>query len=77
MSALSTTNPIIKVSSTLNRDVKNYGKKHLIDGSNETCWNSDNGKDQWISIQMDAQKHLKSFTITFQGGFAASKIEFL
>lgn len=34
----------IRVSSTLNRDARQWGKKHLIDGSDETCWNSDQGK---------------------------------
>ncbi|RLV64056.1 hypothetical protein DV515_00017640 [Chloebia gouldiae] len=30
-----------RVSSVLNRDVKHFGKQHLFDGSEETCWNSD------------------------------------
>ena len=30
-----------RVSSTLNRDTKQFGKKYLFDGQNETCWNSD------------------------------------
>ncbi|NXO63781.1 NR2CA protein, partial [Phainopepla nitens] len=30
-----------RVSSVLNRDVKQFGKQHLFDGSEETCWNSD------------------------------------
>ena len=30
-----------RVSSTLNRDTKQFGKKYLFDGRNETCWNSD------------------------------------
>ena len=30
-----------RVSSVLNRDVKQFGKKHLLDGDEETCWNSD------------------------------------
>lgn len=25
----------------LNRDVKQFGKKHMFDGNEETCWNSD------------------------------------
>ncbi len=32
---------IRRVSSVLNKDNKNYGKKNLIDGSEETCWNSE------------------------------------
>ena len=30
-----------RVSSTLNRDTKQFGKKYLFDGKSETCWNSD------------------------------------
>lgn len=30
-----------RVSSVLNRDVKQFGKKHLFDDDEETCWNSD------------------------------------
>ena len=29
------------VSSVLNRDVKQYGKKFLFDKEDDTCWNSD------------------------------------
>ncbi|KAH6928821.1 hypothetical protein HPB50_020118 [Hyalomma asiaticum] len=31
----------LEVSSVLNRDVSNFGKKHLTDGCRDTCWNSD------------------------------------
>lgn len=30
-----------RVSSVLNRDVKQFGKKHMFDRNEETCWNSD------------------------------------
>ena len=30
-----------RVSSVLNRDVKQFGKKFLLDGQDDTCWNSD------------------------------------
>ena len=32
---------VLRVSSVLNRDVKEYGKKFMFDGNDETCWNSD------------------------------------
>ncbi|XP_043859429.1 nuclear receptor 2C2-associated protein isoform X3 [Dromiciops gliroides] len=32
---------VSRVSSVLNRDVKQFGKKHLFDEQDETCWNSD------------------------------------
>jgi hypothetical protein len=31
----------IVVSSVLNKNAKEYGKKFLYDGKDETCWNSD------------------------------------
>ena len=30
-----------RVSSTLNRDTKQFGKKFMFDNREETCWNSD------------------------------------
>ena len=32
---------IYRVSSVLNRDVKQFGKKFMFDRQEETCWNSD------------------------------------
>ena len=31
----------VRVSSVLNRDVKQFGKQFMFDGDDETCWNSD------------------------------------
>uniref|UniRef100_A0A8C1VH41 Nuclear receptor 2C2-associated protein n=1 Tax=Cyprinus carpio TaxID=7962 RepID=A0A8C1VH41_CYPCA len=30
-----------RVSSVLNRDVRQFGKKFMFDSNEETCWNSD------------------------------------
>ena len=58
----------IEVSSTLNRDTKQFGKKFLFDGREETCWNSDQvaiefvfsivncdlqGSPQWVSLEFE------------------------
>ena len=32
---------VFRVSSVLNRDVKQFGKQCMFDGDDETCWNSD------------------------------------
>ena len=32
---------LCRVSSVLNRDTKQFGKKFMFDGQEETCWNSD------------------------------------
>ena len=31
----------ISVSSTLDKNTKDFGKKYILDGKQETCWNSD------------------------------------
>uniref|UniRef100_A0A8C5LEF8 Nuclear receptor 2C2-associated protein n=1 Tax=Jaculus jaculus TaxID=51337 RepID=A0A8C5LEF8_JACJA len=32
---------VSRVSSVLNRNTRQFGKKHLFDQDEETCWNSD------------------------------------
>lgn len=39
-----------KVSSVLNRNVKEFGKHFLFDGREDTCWNSDQGTPQLIQV---------------------------
>ncbi|CAF0727870.1 unnamed protein product [Rotaria sp. Silwood1] len=63
----------LRVSSVLNKDNKNYGKKNLIDGNEETCWNSEAGSPQWIQITPMKCITLNSIAIKFQGGFAAKR----
>ncbi|KAL3901187.1 MAG: hypothetical protein SGCHY_000789 [Lobulomycetales sp.] len=69
----------VKVSSTLNNDTVNFGKKHLTDGRSDTCWNSDgSGSLQWISLDFSGAPCAPSgnyeLRLTFQGGFASSEI---
>ncbi|XP_071845562.1 nuclear receptor 2C2-associated protein-like [Apostichopus japonicus] len=62
----------VRVSSVLNNDVKQFGKKFLIDGNEETCWNSDQaqaGSGQWISLEFREPVLLEEIHLTFQGGF--------
>ena len=40
----------IAVSSVLNKNAKEFGKKHLTDGKAETCWNSDQGTPQFVKV---------------------------
>jgi hypothetical protein len=40
----------VKVSSVLNRNVKEFGKQFLFDGREDTCWNSDQGSPQIIQV---------------------------
>ncbi|XP_073979862.1 nuclear receptor 2C2-associated protein [Rhodnius prolixus] len=63
------------VSSVLQKDVKKYGKKHLFDGNEETCWSSDEGSPQWIRVSFKKDVLLESVLFQFQGGFAGSNCE--
>ncbi|NXS29308.1 NR2CA protein, partial [Pomatostomus ruficeps] len=56
-----------RVSSVLNRDVKQFGKQHLFDGSEETCWNS----DQWVTLDFPSPVKVSQLHIQFQGGFSS------
>ncbi|XP_006814006.1 nuclear receptor 2C2-associated protein-like [Saccoglossus kowalevskii] len=63
----------IKVSSTLNRDVKQFGKKYMFDDDEETCWNSDQGSPQWVVMEFPHQIRLQELMIQFQGGFVGKE----
>lgn len=60
----------IKVSSTLDKSV---GKKHLTDGSPETCWTSQQGLPQYIQLAFPSPVIPQRAAITFQGGFAGMR----
>jgi len=64
----------LKVSSTLNND-RSLGKQNLLTDDNETCWNSGEGKQQFIIINFNKTINLNHFTIQFQGGFVCRQIE--
>ena len=80
-----------RVSSTLNRDTKQFGKKYLFDGNNETCWNSDQvnitvfklvfsiltlqGSPQWISLEFERPVSMSALALQFQGGFCGKDCE--
>ncbi|KAI9319457.1 galactose-binding domain-like protein [Dichotomocladium elegans] len=63
----------IKVSSVLNRDTASYGKQHLIDGNEETCWNSEQGLPQHIVVDFGDSVSVHQVVLTFQGGFVGKK----
>lgn len=58
-----------RVSSVLNKNNRSYGKKHIFDNCPETCWNSDAGTPQWITINFEQECSVSAFEIEFQGGF--------
>ncbi|XP_052100446.1 nuclear receptor 2C2-associated protein-like [Mytilus californianus] len=70
MRKITNKNSKIRVSSVLNRDTKQFGKKYLVDEEDDTCWNSDQGSPQWIAVEFDQEEHIAEIRIKFQGGFA-------
>ncbi|KAJ3749917.1 hypothetical protein DFH05DRAFT_1465017 [Lentinula detonsa] len=72
MVSLISPDTLIKVSSTLDKSV---GKKNLIDGSPETCWTSQQGLPQTITLTFPLSSSSsrgvipKTLSLTFQGGF--------
>ncbi|NXC20546.1 NR2CA protein, partial [Corythaeola cristata] len=60
-----------RVSSVLNRDVKQFGKKHMFDASEETCWNSDQGTCQWVTLDFPCTVKVSQLHVQFQGGFSS------
>ncbi|XP_058019410.1 nuclear receptor 2C2-associated protein isoform X1 [Ahaetulla prasina] len=64
---------ISRVSSVLNREVKQFGKKYMFDGNEETSWNSDQGAIQWMTMEFPQTVQASQIQIQFQGGFASGK----
>jgi len=67
----------IRVSSVLNKNTREFGKKHLFDGKEDTCWNSDPGRPQWIRLAFADKVTLAAIEVTFQGGFAGKECQLL
>ncbi|XP_064187834.1 nuclear receptor 2C2-associated protein [Anguilla rostrata] len=61
---------VSRVSSVLNRDVKQFGKKFMFDSNEETCWNSDQGGTQWVVLEFPQPVKVSEVKIQFQGGFS-------
>ncbi|XP_051025729.1 nuclear receptor 2C2-associated protein [Acomys russatus] len=62
---------VSRVSSVLNRNSRQFGKKHLFDQNEETCWNSDQGSSQWVSLEFPQRVHIAQLQVQFQGGFSS------
>lgn len=58
-----------KVSSTLNRNIREYGLKYMFNDDPDTCWNSDQGLPQTITLKFKEPRAVKCIQFIFQGGF--------
>ncbi|XP_055093401.1 nuclear receptor 2C2-associated protein isoform X2 [Symphalangus syndactylus] len=64
---------VSRVSSVLNRNTRQFGKKHLFDQDEETCWNSDQGLSQWVTLEFPQLIRVSQLQIQFQGGFSSRR----
>nr|KAF6349533.1 nuclear receptor 2C2 associated protein [Myotis myotis] len=64
---------VSRVSSVLNRNTRQFGKKHLFDQDEETCWNSDQGPSQWVVLEFPQRIRVSQLQIQFQGGFSSRR----
>ncbi|XP_008822712.1 nuclear receptor 2C2-associated protein isoform X2 [Nannospalax galili] len=62
---------VTRVSSVLNRNSRQFGKKHLFDQDEETCWNSDQGPSQWVTLEFPQCVQISQLQVQFQGGFSS------
>ena len=66
-----------KVSSVLNKNVREFGKKFLFDHTDDTCWNSDQGSPQFITLTFETPLKISQVQIQFQGGFVGTNCHFV
>lgn len=64
---------VSRVSSVLNRDTRQFGKKHLFDQVEDTCWSSDQGPAQWVMLEFPKRVRVSQLRIQFQGGFSCRR----
>lgn len=64
---------VSRVSSVLNRNSRQFGKKYLFDEDEETCWNSDQGPSQWVTLEFPHRVHITQLQVQFQGGFSSRR----
>ena len=62
-----------RASSVLQKNVKVYGPKHVLDvNSPSTCWNSEAGESQWLEIDFGRKIQASRLDLQFQAGFGAT-----
>ncbi|XP_047387436.1 nuclear receptor 2C2-associated protein isoform X2 [Sciurus carolinensis] len=52
---------------------RQFGKKYLFDQDEETCWNSDQGPFQWVTLEFPQRICVSQLQIQFQGGFSSRR----
>jgi len=69
----------LRVSSVLNDDTRSYGKQHLLDIRDDTCWNSaaatSESQEQFVLMQFQEDECVGRVEMMFQGGFVARQCD--
>ena len=65
----------LRVSSVLGGNVREYGKQRLFDPSPDSCWNSEQGSPQCISLTFRCPVDVAHLRLAFQGGFVGRPCE--
>lgn len=65
----------LRVSSVLNDDSRAYGRQHLLDDRDDTCWNSAAGAEQYVLVQLEGPAAVHQVQLMFQGGFVAQQCD--
>lgn len=68
---------VFRVSSVLRRNAREFGAAHLFDGSDDTCWSSDQGSPQFVELVFPRAVAVAALVLVFQGGFAGQAGELL
>ena len=63
----------VRASSVLQRNSKLYGPRLALDSSADTCWSSDSGSPQWLSVEFPSPIDVSSISLVFQGGFVGQR----
>ncbi|RHY65660.1 hypothetical protein DYB38_003017, partial [Aphanomyces astaci] len=50
---------------------------HMFDGTDVTCWNSDQGTPQQVLLSFHRHVHIRQVHVMFQGGFVGEDVQFL
>ena len=50
---------------------------NMIDGTEETCWNSDRGHGQYVHVAFNSLVKIQAISLTFQGGFCGQDCRLL
>lgn len=61
----------------MNDDEEIYGPQNVLDGREDTCWNSDGGAEQELLLTLAHASPVRALELVFQGGFVGQDMRVL